>query len=263
MTPEQIASAFRNARLSATPLSAYPGDDVPANLEAAYAIQEQAIRAWPDRLAGWKVAMIQPAWREQYPAERLAGPVFEKKFIHAAAQAVDAPVVENGYAAVEVEFVLKIGRTIPHTGNFDDAAQLRPYVDAVYGAFEIAGSPLAGLNTLGPGAVISDFGNNTAIVVGPALPLSVLDDLSSIVTTAEINGVEVGRGDASRIPGGPLGALLFLVRQLASRGRSLQPGALVSTGASTGIHVVKVGDKAKATFGGVHTLEAQITAARG
>lgn len=262
MTPEQIASAFRAARLAAKPMDAYPGGEVPASLEAAYAIQEEAIRAWPDRLVGWKVAMIQPQWRDQYPAERLAGPVFERKFISAGAEPVDAPVIANGYAAVEVEFVLKIGRAIPLTETFDDPAQLRPYIEAVYGAFEIAGTPLASLNTFGPGAVISDFGNNTAVVVGPELPLSVLDDPASIVTTAEINGVEVGKGDASRVPGGPLGAVLFLVRQLASRGRKLPAGALVSTGASTGIHVVKIGDKARATFGGTQTMEANITAAR-
>ncbi len=70
---ESIAGAFRAARLAASPLPAYPAGAVPATLAEAYAIQRAAIAAWPDRVAGWKVAAIAPQWRDAYPGERVYG----------------------------------------------------------------------------------------------------------------------------------------------------------------------------------------------
>ena len=41
-----------------------------------------------------------------------------------------------------------------------------PFVQSMHIGVEVASSPLATLNDLGPGAVISDFGNNWGVVVG-------------------------------------------------------------------------------------------------
>lgn len=224
------------------PVETYPGGQVPADLASAYAIQDDAIAAWPDTVAGWKVAAIQPAWREQYTAERLAGPVFAGTVWNAEHQAVQVPVIEGGYAAVEAEFAIRLARPIDLSQPLADPLQLLPYVEGVYAAVEIAASPLASLSALGPGAVVSDFGNNSGLVVGARLPLGLLSDPASAKSETEVNGAVAGRGDASRIPGGPLAALLFLVHHLAARGRILGAGDWISTGASTGIHPVKPGD---------------------
>lgn len=261
MKPEQIAAAFRQARQAAKALYAYPADDVPASLDDAYAIQEIAIQAWDDQVAGWKVAAVQPAFREKYPAERLAGPVFSRTVRQGGETAADVPVIESGYAAVEAEFAIRLARAVPPLPADADPASLLPYVEGVYAAFEIAASPLATLSALGPGAVISDFGNNSGLVLGPRLPMTVLTEPSSATVVTEINGVKVGEGSAARVPGGPLAAVLFLARQLATRGRSLKQGDWISTGASTGIHPVQPGDTARAVFNQVHTVSAAIVKA--
>jgi 2-keto-4-pentenoate hydratase len=261
MTPEQIAAAFRQARQATTALDAYPADELPASLESAYAIQEIAIDAWDDHVAGWKVAAVQPAFREKYPAERLAGPVFSRTVWQGAEAAADVPVIENGYAAIEAEFAVRIAKTVPPLPADADPASLLSYVEGVYAAFEIAASPLATLSALGPGAVISDFGNNSGLVLGPRLPMAVLTDPSSATVVTEINGTRVGEGGAAKVPGGPLAAVLFLARHLAGRGRSLKEGDWVSTGASTGIHPVKPGDTARAVFNQAHAVSATIVKA--
>jgi 2-keto-4-pentenoate hydratase len=56
-----------------------------------------------------------------------------------------------------------------------------------------------------------------------------------------IDGVSVGKGGAASIPGSPLAALAFLLGHVASRGRPLKKGMLVTTGASTGIHDIAAG----------------------
>lgn len=236
--------------MAAKPLPGYPGDTVPATLDEAYAIQHASIAAWPDRVAGWKVAAIQPQWREAYPAERLAGPVFSSSLVVAGADPVEMPVIRGGYAAAEAEFALLLGADFPMHTRFASAAELRPFVAAVHAAIELAGSPLPNLSALGPGAVISDFGNNTGLVIGPALPDFFGRDPAAWPAETEVNGEAAGSGGAGRIPGGPLAALLFLANSLASRGATLRPGDWVSTGASTGIHPLRAGDRVEVRFDG-------------
>lgn len=261
MTPSQIAEIFREARLTASPLGVYPEAAVPADLERAYQIQNVAISAWPGPVGGWKVAAIQPQWRDRYPAERLAGPVFAANVWDGAGQSVRLPVIEGGYAAAEVEFVLRIGKTLPAGQRFDHADALRDYVRDVHAGIELAASPLAGLSALGPGAVISDFGNNGGIVVGPALSGFFDAPADQWPTSIEINGEAAGEGSAARVPGGVLEALRFLVNHLAERGIALNEGDWVSSGATTGIHPVKAGDTLVVRFGGHATLHAQVAPA--
>lgn len=262
MTPEQIISTFHQARLGARPLSDYPGGDVPATLSAAYAIQQASIAAWPDRVAGWKVAAVQPQWREAYPAERVWGPVFSRSLIVAGSDAVDVAVIAGGYAAAEAEFALLLGDDFPLHTRFESAAELLPFVAAVHAAIEIAGSPLPNLSALGPGAVISDFGNNTGLVVGPALPDFFARGLADWPAETDVNGSLAGSGSAERIPGGPLAALLFLANGLVALGATLRPGDWVSTGASTGIHVLAVGDRVEARFDGKPAISLRVGAAQ-
>jgi 2-keto-4-pentenoate hydratase len=261
MTPEHIVTTFHHARMAARPLSAYPGEQVPATLPVAYAIQQASIAAWPDRVAGWKVAAIQPQWRDAYPAERLSGPVFARSLIVAGTDAVDVAVIRGGYAAAEAEFALRVGDDFPMHTRFETASELLPYVAAVHAAIELAGSPLPNLGALGPGAVISDFGNNTGLVVGPILPDFFGRDLAGWPVETDVNGKLAGSGSAERIPGGPLAALLFLANSLVSRGGTLRPGDWVSTGASTGIHPLGVGDRVEVRFDGKPAIALRVGAA--
>lgn len=258
MTPDRIASNFRAARLAARPIDAYPGGQVPATLTSAYAIQQLAIARWPDHVVGWKVAAIQEAWRARYPDERVAGPVFSKGLAFVTTGVVETSIIRDGYAAAEAEFALLLGPDFPLDTPFATIDQLRPFVAAVHAAVEMAGSPLPTLSSLGPGAVISDFGNNLGLVVGPELKDFFNREPAEWLVETKINEVQAGEGSAERIPGGPLAALLFLANSLVSRGDTLRPGDWVSTGASTGVHPVRVGDEVKVSVNGTPTISLRI-----
>ncbi len=43
-------------------------------------------------------------------------------------------------------------------------------VSGLHVGIEAAGSPLAAINELGPTVVVSDFGNNAGLLLGPAIP---------------------------------------------------------------------------------------------
>jgi 2-keto-4-pentenoate hydratase len=242
-----IAEQFVRARLAARALEQYPGE-VPSDLETAYRCQDHALAHWPDAVAGWKVARVPPAQQAQYAEERLVGPVFAPN-VHVAApdRTIDCPVFEGGFAAVEAEIVICVGRDAPRDKvdwTLDEAAE---FVGELCIGIEIASSPLATLNELGVGAVVSDFGNNWGVVVGTAV--SDWRALYEVNVHSYVDDEFVGRGVAS-IRHGPLGALAFTLAKCARRGRPLQAGALISTGMITGVHDIRPGQRSRHVFQG-------------
>jgi 2-keto-4-pentenoate hydratase len=71
----------------------------------------------------------------------------------------------------------------------------------------------------------------------------------------------VGQGGAASIAGGPLGSLAFALGCCARRGRPLRAGDVISTGACTGIHPVRVGEEALVVFAGAPELRCRVVGA--
>jgi 2-keto-4-pentenoate hydratase len=235
--------------LNARPLPDFPGR-LPDTLEQAYAIQSASIGRWPDEVAGWKVAMMPLADRERFSVQRLAGPVFRSS-IHKAETDLRhvVPVYEGGFAAIEAEFVLQLGTTVrPATRGYSDEELIEVLSEACCGA-EIASSPMAVVNERGATSIISDFGNNAGVLVGPEIQDWAPRPLDSLPATVSVDDVVVGDATAAAVPGGPLQAFRFLVNHCAARGIELPAGTVVSTGAVTGVHDVQIDSIARVDYG--------------
>lgn len=241
-----IALAFVEARRIGHALKAYPGRQ-PGTLDDAYALQDDAIAAWPDRIAGWKLGRIHAPQDARFGAGRLAGPIFSRNVWTAATTPTRFGVIDGGFAAVEAEYVLELGAAAPDHDGWT-AETVEPLVGRVFTGVEIAGSPFAGINDHGPAVTASDFGNNAGLILGTEIP-GWQDNLSGLICTMTIEGILVGRGGATAIPGGPLDSLAFLLNLLHRRGRRLEAGQLISTGAATGVHDILAGQAAAADFG--------------
>ncbi len=155
----------------------------------------------------------------------------------------------GGFAAVETEFVVRVGVDADpdKTSYFlDEALAL---VGDVHIGVEIAGSPMAAINDIGPLAVASDFGNNAGLILGPVIA-DWRAALDGIEIESCIDGALVGQGRASSLPGGPMASLRFLAEHCARRGRPLTAGQLISTGAATGVHDIRAGQSARLVFSG-------------
>jgi 2-keto-4-pentenoate hydratase len=250
----EIARRLVRARLQATALPDYPGA-LPPSLDAGYASQDAAIAMWPTRVAGWKVGKIPDAWLARMGEERLVGPIFEDAVQQALpGEAAGFAVIADGFAAVEAEFVFRLGADAPvgKTAWTDDEALA--LVDALLVGAELAGSPLPRINDLGPAVVVSDFGNNAGLILGPPVPewrrmLGTLEQ--DLRCETAIDGEVVGSGRASDIAGGLVAALRFALARCARRGMPLRAGQLVSTGAATGIHDIRAGQQARVSFDGI------------
>lgn len=256
-----IAEAFVAARRDARPLDGFP-IRLPDVLDDSFTVQETALRLTGERVAGWKVAMVPPALRVPLAAERLAGPVDARALIRCAAdEVVTVAVYDGGFAAIEAEFVVVLADEPRPSADGFDVESIRTVVASIHAGVEVASSPLATLNDLGPLAVVCDHGNNAGVVVGPAI--AGWRDLpqTSLTSRARVGGVLVGDGSAASVPGGPLGAVAWLARHLAARGRRLAAGDVVSTGMTTGVHPVRPGDTARVDFAHAGGFDLRVVAA--
>ena len=258
--PRRIAGHFLDARRAAAGLDAYPGP-FPDTLDAAYAIQDAAIAAWDRPIIGWKVGRVTGALARRSGTDRLAGPIFRETSADSAAP-VAMPVFDKGFAAGEAEFLLRIGAAPPpgkSAFTLDEAAAL---IDAVHVGIEIASSPLGAINELGAIAVISDFGNNNGLVVGPAIADWRASDFAQWEVTTAIDGAIVGSGRAATsFPDGAIGAARFLFELMARRGIVLAPGQWISSGAVTGVHPARPGQIVEARFDDRFAIACRIVAA--
>ncbi len=246
---DAISRRLVDARLKAEPLDDFP-DRLPTTLEQAYAIQSASIDLWPDVIAGWKVAMLPVPDRSRFPADRLAGPVFSSRVRAVeAGSTVVMPVYAGGFAAVEAEFVLELGTPVLPTGDDYSDDELIELVSAWYCGAEIASSPMAVVNERGATSIISDFGNNAGVIVGPKIPDWQTRPLDEMPVKVIVDDEMLGEMTAAAVPGGPLQALRFLIELCASRGFELPAGMLVSSGAVTGVHDVQMDSIARLEFG--------------
>ncbi|MCE1238148.1 MAG: hypothetical protein LWW93_17500 [Hyphomicrobiales bacterium] len=261
---EAIARAFVEARAAAQPLDRFPGE-LPKTPAEAVRVQERALALGDRRIAGWKVAMVRADLRAPLGVERLAGPIFSDAVHDLPAGGVArVRVYDRGFAALEAEFVARFARDLePGPNGFDDATILAA-LEGIHAGAEVASSPLAILNDLGPTAVICDHGNNAGVVVGPVLP-GWRDPAGFAATPSRmfVDGAIAGDGGAASVPGGPLASLRWLAGHLEERGRRLCAGDVVATGMTTGIHLVRPGSTGRIVFGEVAPCDIAVTAFSG
>ena len=252
-----IARVFIAARRSATPVPEFPGP-LPLDMASGYAVQEAAIGLWDDSVAGWKVGLVPPAEQARLGTNRLSGPVFSRKVSHAGAAPTRLAAIHGGFAAIEVELVASMGTDAPPDKTHWTVAEAAAMVGAWHLGLEFAASPLATINDLGATVVISDFGNNSGLVVGPRVDTALLSEPARLMCRATIDAREVGSASAAAIPGGPLEALRFLLGHLAERGRPLRAGQWVTTGAVTGVHRIFPGQNGSAELVGCGRIEVTV-----
>jgi 2-keto-4-pentenoate hydratase len=260
-TLQGIASSFVSARRTCRALAGFPGD-IPADLGTAYKVQDHAIALWPEAVAGWKVGRIPHELEAAMGIDRLAGPIFASAIVSAkSGDKINMPIFDGGFAAIEAEYVAVIAEDAPAgklEWSVDEAADM--IADLRIG-LEIASSPLASINDLGPIVVVSDFGNNQGLIVGPSINGWKERELETMQCEAKIAGRSVGTGGAYKLTGGVVRSVQFLLELTAARGCSLRAGDVVATGQTTGIHDVRVGQVGELDFGTDGTLACTLVAA--
>lgn len=244
-----LSDRLVEARLDALVMQDFPGE-LPTSIDQAYGIQFASIAHWPDDVAGWKVARLPPHDRGKFPAERLAGPVFATSVreVEAGSNTV-GQICQGGFAAIEAEFVLELGATIPPSDREWSDRDILEHVAGAYGGAEIASSPMPSVIELGCMAIIPDLGISTGVIIGPEIQgfESLPGDALSV--RVSVDGEVMGKAQPGPIGGAPFDAMRFLIAHCGRHGIELPEGSLVSTGLLTAVHEVTVGSVARVDYG--------------
>lgn len=242
----KLSRTLVDARHRAGSLPEFPGP-LPRDLDEAYEVQGLSVAAWPDEVVGWKVGGIPSSHRHKLGAKYLTGPVFRERLFYAHSDAVsEMPVFAAGFAAIEPEFILQLG---------EFREQDRLFIGA-----EIASSPLVAINDIGPLAVVCDFGNNNGVLVGSEIEGWQEARERDLLVETIIDGESIATRIVKDLVADVLAAQSFLLDHARKKNIVLMPGALISTGAITGVHEAEVGAKSTLKFGEFGRVDLELVA---
>jgi 2-keto-4-pentenoate hydratase len=262
MTPQaQLRAAARlvAARRDRLALGELDADMRPETLDDAYQIQHHVRTQWSaeagDRVAGWKVGATAAAVQAKFAVnEPFAGPFFAST-VSASPALLTAAHFQH--RAIESEFAFRFGRAVaPRVAPYD-RVEVTAAVDALVPAIEIVSPRFTDLLFGRAPTAIADCALNAAFVFGTPL-INWRDlDLPSHPVTLAVNGAVSAQGTGAAVLGDPVTALLWAVNHLSRQGITIEPGQIISTGTTTGIVHLAIGDKAVADFGLLGTVQLQ------
>ena len=256
MTPSAIERAARllsAARLERRRFERLPEDCRPADLGAAYAVQEalHAVlgAAGCGPVAGHKIGCTTPVMQKFL---RIATPC---------AGGVLAPTVQDQrgtfrhadflHVGVECEIAVRLARPLPAAGAPYDRASVAAAVGACMAAIEVVDDRYTDYRSLDTPTLVADDFFNAACVLGTLVEAWRELDLAAIRGRMTINGAEVGAGQGGDILGHPLEALAWLANALAARGRQLRAGEFVLLGSVVETRWVDAGDRVEVALEGL------------
>jgi 2-keto-4-pentenoate hydratase len=251
-----LAQQLSDARLSGTSIDPKSVKG-PADIAAAYALQDAVEIAIASMIRGWKLGATNEVSQKILGTP---GPFFGPILNLAIFESGDTvPSPAPFLPGVEGEIVLHLGKDLPAREAGYTLEDVTDAVSGISAGVEIAGSRFD--NAMGDAKsllLIADGGANVAFINGDVRSDWRSIDLESIPVSMTVNGEETGAGKSSNALGNPLNALLWLANEFSLQGRSLEAGMFITTGTITGFARVKSGDKVRAEFGPLGAIEITI-----
>jgi 2-keto-4-pentenoate hydratase len=218
------------------------------SLDEAYRIQLALIErrcAAGERQIGWKVGLTSRAIQQQFGFhEPCFGCILETRpsgHVFAAGE-----LIRPGF---ETELCMRLGR--PLAGEVP-LVEVRAAVAVVHPSLEI-------IETRGDPAqialMLADNAQQRSVILGEPVALAPALQLDQVEARVELNGTLVATGVGAAVLDHPLNSIAWLARKLGEYGRSLRAGEVVMTGSLVRQFPLAPGDRARATFSGIGTVE--------
>ena len=243
---ERAVAALCGAEARHEALSGLPADAKPTSLAEAYAIQDRFV-ARLGRPIGYKIAYINPEVQKRLG---IPSPMFGRLIEGRVAQSparLDPRRFFN--ILIETEFSFRMARALPSQAGPFTPVQVVDAVGAAIPSIELADTRFADWQKVAPLDAVADNGLGSHWVGGAPVEDFRSIDLAALEVVTRVNGVEASRGRGANVIGSPLAALQWLANELASWGRGLAAGDVVTTGCCMDILELSPGDTAEADFG--------------
>ncbi len=251
--------ASPNAALSAARLLAFHWKEgrhleaLPESCRPATAAEGRAAQAlWAgivvDRIAGWKIAATSVAGQQHIAVSGpLAGPVFQR---HVLGNGAVVSLAANGMKVAECEVVFRMGRTLAPREQPYTREEVLAAVQSLHPGIEVPDSRFRQFERAGEAQLIADCACCNDMLVGAAVaPDERVHALPDLRVQARVSDGRTPEGLGRNVLGDPVEALVWLVNELASTGRTLAAGQFVTTGACVPPIPVRPGLQVEAEFG--------------
>lgn len=247
MKPENAAQAAQllmQARRTSVTLEGLPMELRPADIVAGYAIQRTMARLRGLDIAGFKIGLT------NIRAQRAAGAMEPIVGRLAAADIRRSParLLATAPRIVEAEVIFEVARDLPATEAPFTSAQVARALGTAYAGIEVCASRFTS-DELSLAHVIADNSNAEFLVVGEAMPASLISQLLDLPVTLSRRAQDQVLGSTSNVLGQPLLSVTWLANWLALQGEGLRQGQLIASGSCTGMVEAATDDLVVARFG--------------
>jgi 2-oxo-3-hexenedioate decarboxylase/2-keto-4-pentenoate hydratase len=221
-----------------------PGDIAPADVAAAYRVQDRLQALWlaggAGAIAGWKVALTSKVMQELVGvAQPCEGAIFAKRIHHGDVSLPHDDFVNIG---VESEIAVRLAHDLPAASGPYDQENIRAAVAACMAAIEIVDDRGIDYALIDAPLLLADNAFNAGCVLGEEVADWQGLDLAALAGRMLINGEEAGKGVGGDALGHPLVPLAWLANNLNQRGIMLRAGDVVLTGSIVATKWLRPGD---------------------
>ena len=200
----------------------------PADLEAAYAIQDALAARIGAAPIGWKIGCTSAMAQR---ISRVDEPFFGRMFAQDAADGPARIALERFHNPIlEPEIAFRMARGLPAAGAPYDEAAVADAVGAVFPAVEMVDSRYERAWRINIRETVADNGVHAYFVRGKEAADWRVIDRPRIPLAVSVDGVPTARGMGANALGDPMNALVWLANALARRGLALAAGDLATTG---------------------------------
>ncbi|WP_345815603.1 2-keto-4-pentenoate hydratase [Paraburkholderia sp. PREW-6R] len=221
-----LSQLLADARRDHTTLNALAPEQIPATADAAYAIQHEILQQGDARIGGWKIG-----------AKAASGPIQGAPLPHVDLHADGARLPRSAFAplGLELEIAFRFNRLFePSTAPYDDATVVAS-IGSVGATIEIVASRYAHWPDVDKLAQLADLQNHGALIVGEFSPYR--DDFPFEAPSLHFSfdGHDVVESAPANPAGDPRRLLTWLVNHATSRGVTVTPDMVITTGSYTGM----------------------------
>ena len=232
-------------------------DGEPADVPLAYEVQDRYVAGLGGAPFGFKVGLTTTRMQQMCGVnEPISGVVLAARVLRSPAETRAGGYVRLG---VESEMAVRIAPGAGRAGLEMQDLPLHHLIDQVCAAFELVEDSGADYSKLSAASIVADNSWNAGLVLGPAMPVGGLAHLRGRRGVLSLNGAKVNEGVSDEVLGDPLNAVSWLASHLRRRGRALQPGQWVSTGAIVPTRFGAAGDHYHFEIDGLPPVELRVT----
>jgi 2-keto-4-pentenoate hydratase len=230
MTATPLALQLVHAHRQRTLIEDLDAADIPADANAAYAIQEEVLKLMQARIGAWKIGA-------KAPGAQANGAAINAQRVHES----PARLAREQFfrVLVELEIAFRFNRALPPRNVPYTRAEVFAALGGMAAALEIVDSRFAQWPNLAPLAQLADSQNNGALIVGKIEPYEVVSqgfDFLAPRLELSFDGVSIMPAGAGNSAGDPRELLVWFVNHCSMRGHAVQPFWTITTGSYTGAH---------------------------